>query len=47
MSDTQRMNSKESIKEAFYVNTQDAYMFEDFPCNPVGVYIIFMIFDFI
>ena len=36
-SDNKRITSKEAIKEAFYINTEDAAMFEDFPCNPVGV----------
>lgn len=42
-SDTVRLSSKDSNKQAFYINVEDALLYEDFPCNPVGVYTMLVI----
>ena len=38
MSDKLREKAEENKKPAFYINTDNASEFVDFPCSPVGVY---------
>lgn len=40
LSDKKRIESENGSKAAFVVSTENASMFEDFPCNPLGVYTI-------
>lgn len=39
VSDKKRMESEADKKPAFLVDTSDASMFEDFPSNPLGLYV--------
>lgn len=37
VSDKKRIEAEGEKKPAFVVKTDDAPLFEDFPCNPLGV----------